>query len=146
MGDKIFPKWKWKSVGKWLKHHTSFKGHLLFTTMKGMLWVCDCCITFFLAYVMSVLVHLLWTLWEIWFISYCVHFPFSQHIWNFHPNLLIALKTRCIFKSGSSITRNTMTIANMKPVNDRWKLQISHLAEVLIFGMSSRPIHSQQLK
>lgn len=31
---------------------------------------------------------------------------------------------------------NTMTIASIKPINDKQKWQISHLAEVLVFGMS----------
>lgn len=29
-----------------------------------------------------------------------------------------------------------MTVASTAPIHDRWKLQVSHLAEILIFGMS----------
>lgn len=68
---------------------------------------------------------------------HCVRFSFSQHIWTCYPSLLVALRARFIFfKVEVQFPGNTMTRARTKPIRDRWRLQISHLAKVLIFQVT----------
>ena len=109
-----------------------FKGHLLFTTIKA-----DVVSPWLFYYILSYLCNaqLLWNLWEIWFIYYHAQFPFLHHIWNFHPNSRVAHK-QGLFLKMAVIYQEIQWSSKHRPIHDRWKLQISHLGEVRIFGKS----------
>ena len=59
----------------------------------------------------------------------------SAHL-EFSSQFICSIQTRFIFENGSLVTRKHNGSSKHRPIHDRWKLQISHLAEVLIFGKS----------
>lgn len=132
MKNKMFPKLKWNSVGKWWKCHTIFKGHLLFRTTKADVVSPWFVFIIFLSY--YVMPNFCEISPEIWFIHYHAQFPFLHHIWNFHPNSRVAHKQGLFLKT--VVTRKHNGSSKHRPIHDRWKLQLSHLAEILIFGKS----------